>query len=78
MLYSLLVHGTLQKEWSHGDMASAIASGRYCIKWDNLNINSFTRNMVHKSRLVYAAFCFRMIAGKRSIFCVERDMPRDI
>lgn len=50
MLYSLLVRGTLQKEWSHGDIAFAIASGRYCIKWDNLNINSFIRNMVHKSR----------------------------
>lgn len=49
MLYSLLVSGTLQKEWSHGDIASAIASGRYCIKWDNLNINSFTRSMVHKN-----------------------------
>lgn len=45
MPYSL-VHGTLQKEWSP---ASVIASGRYYIKWDNLNINSFAGNMVHKS-----------------------------
>lgn len=45
MSYSL-VHETLQKERSH---ASAIASGRYCIKWDNLNINSFAGNKLHKS-----------------------------
>lgn len=49
MLYSLLMRGTLQKEWSHGDIASAIASDRCFIKIDFLNINSFTRNMVHKS-----------------------------
>lgn len=78
MLCSLLMHGTLQKEWSHGDIASAIASDKYCIKMDFLNINSFTRNMVHKSCYVYACSCLRVITGKLCIFCGGRGMPRDI
>lgn len=59
---SLLVCEALQKEWSHGASASSTASGRSCIKRDNLNINSITRNMGHKSCYVYASSCLRVIA----------------